>query len=608
LGENELTSVASFFLKLQVSLQLQADQDRAQVLSSNTDDLGVDSLVAVEIRSWFLKEVETEIPVFKILSGGSISELVEFAVENMPAKLTPNLGDSANALEPDALVTIQVIPADNASSVPTTNEPKSNSTEGSEHDKEIATPATANSILDIPKASFEKIIPISPGQSRFWFLKHLIDDQTTANSTICVSIKGTILPDSLETAVQEVANRHESLRTSFMDEDRRPVQAISESSRLYLERISISSESQVTKEFDSLKKHVYDIEHGDCMRLIYLTMTPTESYLLIGSHHIIMDGISLEVFLSDLQKAYNGQKFDEPVYQYSDYSEKLRQDLARGAMQEELDYWKTELASPPEALPLLPFAATNSRTSLSTYESTSLSRTIRPGLARQIENTCRERKANASHFYLGVFEVLLFKLFGKSDVCIGMADANRTNDQDAKSIGMYLNLLPLRFQLESNQTFDSVLKDTRKKAYLALANSKLPFDVLLDNVQSERSTTFSPLFQAFINYRQGVSEIRRFDSATGSVQQMSMPGASYDISLDIIENPGHDTRIIFMLQKSLYTDGDTDRVLDMYFKLLGDLSGSSKRALKDVSLYSELEISNAIQLGRGNSFVSTVLS
>ncbi|KAH6869498.1 polyketide synthetase [Thelonectria olida] len=600
----------SFYLKLRVVLQIPDETDKSQVLASGTDDLGIDSLVAVEIRSWFLKEIETEIPVFKVLSGVSITELIEFAVESMPAELTPNRTDALKAPEPEAPV-ISLPPPGSVSSVPSSltktnaeasqqlSENNSNSSQLSDKQDEDRG-SSDTSLNEDSETTYEKVLPVSPGQSRFWFLKHLLEDQTTANNTILVSIQGPVKLDNLETAVRKVADRHEALRTSFfMDVNQKPVQAVSETSRLYLEKKVLDSESQAEKEFDTLKNHVYDIEHGECMRLVYLGVTATESYLLIGSHHIIMDGVSLEVFLNDIQKAYNGQSLSDQVYQYSDYSEKLRQELEQGTMQEEIKYWESEFADAPAPLPLLPFAAAKQRKSLTAYEHTSVSRVVDPKVARQIADTCRRLKANVFHFYLGVFEVLLFKLFGTSDVCIGMADANRWNDQVSQSVGMYLNLLPLRFRLDGKQSFEAVLKDTRRKAYLAMSNSRLPFDILLDNVNCERSTAFSPLFQAFINYRQGVKENRALGSAAGTTKKISLPGAGYDISLDIIENPGDDTRLIFMLQKALYSESETSQVLDLYYKLLGDLSSFSARMLEEVSLFTDQDINNAVQLGQG---------
>ncbi|KAK4228637.1 hypothetical protein QBC38DRAFT_508775 [Podospora fimiseda] len=393
-----------------------------------------------------------------------------------------------------------------------------------------------------------------------------VDSLKIANSIIMVAIDGKIRLDSLETAVRTIDARHEAFRTSFFTgEDQKPVQGISPRSRLFLEKKVIETESQVNEEFERLKNYVYDIEHGECMRLIHLSLTPTKSYLLIGSHHIILDGISLEIILNDLQRAYNGQSLPQD----------LRQEISSGT------------------LPLLPFATCKSRTSLTGYSHTS------------IEKTCARLKANMFHFYLGVFEVLLFKLLGTSDICIGMADANCWDNRVAESIGMYLNLLPLRFHLDNTENFETVLKETRRKAYLAMSHSRLSFDVPLENIKCERSRAFSPLFQAFINYRQGVSETRQFDGAKGTTEEISLPRAGYVISLDIIENPGHDTKVIFMLQESIYSEADTTRILDLYLKLLGSVCEFSGQPLNDILLFSQSEIEKAVKLGQGPVLVSS---
>ncbi|KAB5550768.1 polyketide synthetase [Coniochaeta sp. 2T2.1] len=602
-----------FVRKLRAMLHIPADKEASQILGSTIDDLGVDSLVAVDIRSWFLKELEIEVPVFKILAGGLVRELLEHAVATMPARQTLDQNDTSpvpEAVNPEAArpdTTLLAAPdvAASPESPQTSAESASPSHSGDDdQDKQEVSSATSDSVADsseVFKPSFDKVLPISPGQSRFWFQKHMMEDQTTANSTICLLINGSIRLSNLESAVQKVAARHESFRTSFfVDENQKPVQAISGTSRLRLETVLLADESHVARELASLKNHVYDIEHGECIRIIHLSLTPTKSYLLVGAHHIIVDGVSMEILLDDLQKAYGGQDLvTEPAYQYSAYSEKLREELASGAMRGEIEYWRSEFAEPPSPLPLLPFSAARKRTPLTANGHNSVSRVIGTQLAGQIQVACRERKANMFHFHLGVLQVLLFKIFGDSDVCIGMADANRWDDRVAKSIGMYLNLLPLRFRLDDQQSFEEVLKNTRKKAYLAMSNSRLPFDILLENVNCERSTATSPLFQAFINYRQGVSEERRFGNVELEVKKMELPGSGYDVSLDIIENPGGDTRVTFMVQQSLYSDSDASRLMDMYFALLSELSRSSEQALQQVSLLSSHDVSNAIQLGKG---------
>ena len=134
-----------------------------------------------------------------------------------------------------------------------------------------------------------------------------------------------------------------------------------------------------------------------------------------------------------------------------------------------------------------------------------------------------------------------------------------------------------------------------------MSHSRLPFDVLLNNISVDRSAATTPLFQVLINYRQGVSENRLFDKAVVQTLEMSLPRPGYDISLDIIENPGSDTRVTFMLQESLYSSDDANRLIDLYFKLLTDFSRSYSQMLRQVSLLSSQDVSNATRLGKGKS-------
>ncbi|KAN0102690.1 Condensation domain containing protein [Hyaloscypha variabilis] len=293
-----------------------------------------------------------------------------------------------------------------------------------------ATSVSVTSSDEISKPSYDKVLPLSPGQSRFWFQKDLLDDQTTANNTICVPVTGDLRVDSLERAVRTVTARHEALRTSFFIDGDKPVQAISDTSRLCLEQVALTSESQVTQEFEKVKKHTYDIEHGE-----------TERYLLIGSHHIVIDGVSLEVFLNDLQRAYNRQPLSGPAYQYSTYTETLLRDLSAGKLKDDVTYWEQEFEAVPAPLPLIPFLSARSCTTLNSYGSVSVTRMIDASLAKVISDACRKLNANVFHFHLGVLQVLLYKLFNTNDICIGMADANRLDKQVASSIGMILGTL-----------------------------------------------------------------------------------------------------------------------------------------------------------------------
>lgn len=603
--------------KLQKALHINFESaaDHGRLLGSGPDDLGVDSLIAVDIRAWFLKELEIDMPVLKILGGATLTGLLRFAVERLPEHLKPNVSTRSEArkvYKADMRIISPNPQATDRSEKRASPESESSDTasagskdivfEDWEQSMTPSSPESAESCSVEGSQIMQKVSPMSPGQSRFWFLNHLLEDKTTSNIAFSIELSGYIRERDLEDAVMAMGSRHEALRTRFfMDGYQKPMQGVLTESLLHLVKKSITHDSQVAHEFEAMKNHVFDIGRGEIMKLLLLSLNRDRNFLVIGYHHINMDGISLEIFLSDLQKAYNHKDLPENVLQYPEYSSKQRQEIESGKMKQEIQYWMTDLANPPPTLPTLPFSSTRSRSPLENYDHNREDYRIGNALQMQIRKMCQNQKTGPFHFYLAVFEVLLFKLFGANDLCIGMADAGRIDEATSKSMGIYLNLLPLRFRLNSNQSFVDVLKETRKKAYSAIANSRVPFDVLLDELRVERSTSYSPLFQAFINYRQGISEKRSFGSFQGEGGEYAFGRTPYDISLDIMDNPGSSTLLMFMVQKQLYSKSDAKRLVKMYFNLVKHFTDAPTSRLGQASLFAKEEVDGAIKLGQGTS-------
>ncbi|KAK7714551.1 NRPS, partial [Diaporthe eres] len=614
----------SIIAKFQVALQLPAMEDeraRATLLQSNADDLGVDSLVAVEIRSWFLKELDVKMPVLKILGGATVQDMVTFAFEKVSADntITPCLDGTAlstsfsspKELEVDVISGAQTTTPDpEYSSEGNTGSSSAQSSASSVWEpanglpKSLLTPSSPETPMsdvgDIPltitpttaktepkkaqKPEFVKRVPLSFGQSRFWFLRRYVEDPTTFNITFSVKLKGPLRTTALAAAVEKLGARHEALRTAFIEDQGRIMQAVLGTSRLSLEKKSVVDIEEVDNIFQSVKSYVYNIEEGDSMRILLLSSPdPEVHHLIIGYHHINMDGASLEVFLADLERAYMGRPFiPKSPLQYPDYAEKQRRDVESGSLKDSIAYWHQELLSPIPApvLPLLPSSTSKSRQPLHNYDHVRVDRRIDPRLAKKVQQACSQQKANAFHFYMAVFQLTLYRLLGTSDICLGMADGNRFEGNLSTSMGMYLNLLPVRFSLDpEGGSFSGVLKQTRRKVYGALANSALPFDVLLDELKIPRSTTHSPLFQAFINYRSGVAEKRTLGAVEGQGEEYQFGRTGYDISIDIMDDPNGTPLLMFNGQKGLYSLQDTEVFADGFVQILEYFSNSPTASL-----------------------------
>ncbi|KAL8820718.1 MAG: hypothetical protein Q9223_001106 [Gallowayella weberi] len=163
----------AFLNKLQAALQISAEtpDEQHKLLDSGPDDLGIDSLVAVEVRSWFLKELEIDMPVLKILGGSTLLELINFAVEKLPEHLIPNMSTEEI---PEKAVEMHIDPPNPPGSnvILEHESPESESLDlASSISSETETSVTSSAPESLKSANFKKpqlqrTLPMTPGQLR----------------------------------------------------------------------------------------------------------------------------------------------------------------------------------------------------------------------------------------------------------------------------------------------------------------------------------------------------------------------------------------------------------------------------------------------------------
>lgn len=153
----KLIRTAAFATKLRKLLQLQEDVDKLQVTlpSYGLVELGVDSIVAVEIRTWFWKELGVDIPVLQILGGSTFGKIIAGAVIALPQKLTP-LWSKEDVAEltvlAERLSNLPIIPSQEQSSAPV----KEIRDSSPAHNGTAANGTAANGTIPAPNVAFKE--------------------------------------------------------------------------------------------------------------------------------------------------------------------------------------------------------------------------------------------------------------------------------------------------------------------------------------------------------------------------------------------------------------------------------------------------------------------
>ena len=662
-------------LAIKLKSTLQTDPSVC-VDNMNADDLGIDSLVAVDIRSWFIKELSVEMPVLKILGGFTVRELATEAQQNIPDSLIPNLGKEIDPkFKAAAKISTEQAPrpaeklfahGDNnfdefedgtegamVDTLPTPgprvietqdtyaadfvrpkgvafDEPQSPDSgasignRGSTSDSSLApdddidsdrkSTIASGAISEVTSVSqmeeyfpkhdsyLVRSVPMSFGQTRFWFLTRYLEDQTTFNITTSIRLEGNLRVDDFASAVEAVGRRHESLRTTFFDNRiGTPMQGVLREPVLKLDYKHVSNTAEVDVEYDKIKSFKYNLSSGETMKIVLLSLSNTRHQVIIGYHHINMDGISLEVLLSDIQAFYERKPLSRVSIQYPDFSYTQRTEYSKGLWSREIDFWKSEFIDIPPPLPILDVSQAKVRNVLTKYSFKRSQFRVNAATTSQILAIGKRTKTSAFNFYLAAFKTLLLRCSSQeqNDICIGMADGGRNNHDVASRMGSFLNLLPLRFKTQSTQTFNDAIKEARSKTSAALSNSSVPFDLLIKEVNATRSSRYSPLFQAFINYRQGVQDKRTYCGCESEATQFDGSDTAYDISIDILDNPGGETLVVFAGQSSLYAQADVDLLSQSYHNLIKAFAKNPASRLERPALYAPDATKEALELARG---------
>ena len=475
-----------FLLKIYTLFQVDPNKvSKESLIEMRLDDMGIDSLLAVEIRGWFMKTLEANVPVLKILSGAPVGDLIAVATERIPSRLVPNLepDQAPNPVAESQEVTTPLLTSksaeldsDSTSSQTTSSGPS-------------AVGLSSSRTSDEPigqRPSYSKMFRLSFSQEMFWFVWAFLDDKTSLNHTAWARITGRVRVSHLRIAIGTLAQQHEILRTCIVEQDGKPVQAIMDTSPLYLEVVQIEAEEDVHRMVSLLQNdHVYDLVRGQTIRCMLLSISPELHYFVAGLHPVIADGMSFLSLLKGIQQLYTSPKTKDQykLHQFSHYSDRQHADIAMGRFTTELDFWKAELAVYPQPLPILTLSTKTSRPALRVYDNNCAAFEVRAELKGKIQAICRRHRVTPFHFYVAAFRALLLRFSPPGDgedIAIGIGDGNRTESGMMDVIGPFVNLLALRLRTQLSSKFTELLQTVRAKAYAALAHSKLPFQVLLN--------------------------------------------------------------------------------------------------------------------------------
>ena len=347
-------------------------------------------------------------------------------------------------------------------------------------------------------------LPLSHAQQRLWFIDRLEGTSAEYNMTFALRLKGELDRTALQQALNAIVDRHETLRTHFVEVEGEPFQVIEPECRieLALEDVSGGEESaQQERVQEALRNEArmpFDLMRGPLVRVKLLRLGAEDHVLLRTMHHIVSDGWSEGVFNHELMVLYEAfvEGRENPLrplrVQYADFALWQRKWLEGGALERGLSYWKEQLSGIPARLEL---PADRPRPVLQTFGGEACIATLSTAQVVALKRLSQDHQSTLYMTLLAVFGMLLSRYSGQDDIVVGSPIANRQDEQLEALIGFFINSLVMRVQPRSEMSFGELLGQVRQTALAAYEHQDVPFERLVEELSPERSLNATPLFQ-----------------------------------------------------------------------------------------------------------------
>ena len=342
---------------------------------------------------------------------------------------------------------------------------------------------------------------LSRGQKALWFLQQVKPDNIVYNITRAVWIDTGLDVHALERTFNRLAERHSALRTTFHAKDGEPVQRIYDvPGKLFdAEDASGWNRDYLEKRIFEESNKPFELEKGPLFKVCLFSISESRHLMLISVHHIITDFWSLSIILNDMAIFYNEEKSGfkaelAPIkYDYFEFAEQQEKILQGEEGKRLWEYWKNQLGG---ELSVLNLPTDKQRPAVQTYNGQTISFIINDEITGKLKEIAKRNGATLYMVLLAAYEILLHRYSGQRQVLVGSPTSGRDDAAFSEVVGYFINPVVLKSEYADNQKFSEFLSTTRKTVLDAFSNQRFPFPTLVERLQPQRETAYSPVFQA----------------------------------------------------------------------------------------------------------------
>ncbi|MBK3745591.1 AMP-binding protein, partial [Burkholderia sp. R-69608] len=456
--------------------------------------------------------------------------------------------------------------------------------------------------------------PLSRAQERLWFLWRLEPSSSAYNVSRAVRVVGALRADAVRRVFEQLAARHESLRSRFGEENGVPYQAglpvpaPGAREAVFAWRFEDISGGE-TIASDAAQQHArlqerlgeqarepFDLERGPVMRVVLTRIAADVHVLQFTAHHIVTDAWSMDLLGREFAQLYEAGVHGAdatleamslpsasalPQLHYADFAQWQRDWAGDRHADAELDFWRGRLGGERS---LLALPLDRPRTVERSMEGARCVVAVPRATADALLRTARTNGVSPFAALLAVYCVLLARYSGQHDFCVGVPVSGRERVETHGLVGFFVNTLVIRAELSMSMSIGELFAHVGERVAEAQAHQAVPFARVVEAVQPQRERSHSPLFQTMFNYEvAGRTEDTELAGLTIRAEAASTRTARFDLVLNVLDD-SDGLRLTFNYAVDLFDAATIERVSGHYVELLEQMCASGERRLCELSM------------------------
>ena len=451
----------------------------------------------------------------------------------------------------------------------------------------------AEAIDEIARLADRSLAPLSSMQQRLWYLEQLHPGRVVYNTPSAHRLRGPMDVAAFRQALRDVVRRQPVLRTSIESTDHGGWQRIHEDIALELpveDLSTLAPGERMAALMRALEADIavpFDLATPPLFRARLFRLDDNDHVLYFMAHHIVWDGWSFDLLYDDLSRAYVARCAGEPQsplaplpVEYADFAAWHREHLRSAPVQQQLAHWLKTLDGALEPLELPADRPRPARMS-----GAGATEWVRIPAERVAAVHALAQQAQATPFMvlLAAYYVLLHRLSGQRDLVAGTPVRGRDRVETEGIMGLFVNALPLRVNVDPQAPFLDVVQQVREVVLDAFAHPDVPFEQLVFSLGLARDESRPPIYQAMFSFQ----DARRRILSWGDLAHEHLPvfqrGAADDIGLWFLEQE-HGLLGGITYNTDIFDAATAARLRDCYETLLASALAAPATAVGALSL------------------------